>query len=218
MSPNCIDVERIGDVESLPEGHPHRKHVAECPRCQSLWLSYQSFMRADVGGAPHAGAARTSLEETIRRKAGVHDAPAPRASRIAKPSRWAAWLRPAFVTAVAAVLTVVAVSVWRSGQPGEAPLRGPENSVWSLATPQLEGEKIVFEWAAVTNAEAYDVQIFDDALNEVYRSGPVTATTFAVERGALPSVARGASLTWRVQALRGGDVVSTSPPSSMTLP
>jgi hypothetical protein len=135
-----------------------------------------------------------------------------------KRSSWSAWLRPAFVTAVAAVLTVVAVSLWRGGQSDEPVLRGAEESAWSLPAPQLDGEKIVFEWAAVEGADAYDLQIFDDALNEVYRSGPVSTPTATVVRGALPGVAPGASLTWRVQALRGGDVISTSPPSSLTLP
>ena len=67
MSPNCIDVERIADVESSPE---LKKHVDDCPRCQSLWLSYQSFMTADVSGAPGADDARRSLEAVIRRQAG----------------------------------------------------------------------------------------------------------------------------------------------------
>ena len=217
MSPNCIDVERIADVESVPDGHPLRQHVAQCPRCQSLWLSYQSFMQADVSGANNVEAARTSLAATIRRQAGATADASPRASRMAKPSRWSAWLRPALATAMAAVLAVVAISVWRNGGSDEPVLRGDE-SAWSLHAPQLGGDSIVFQWDEVADADAYDVQLFDDSLNEVYTSGPVSATTVTVVRGALPSVAAGASLTWRVRALRAGDVISTSPPSSLTVP
>ena len=86
MSPNCIDVERIADVESSPE---LKKHVDDCPRCQSLWLSYQSFMTADVSSAPGADDARRSLEAVIRRQAG-QAAPAtvaPRTSRLATRRR-----------------------------------------------------------------------------------------------------------------------------------
>ena len=81
MSPNCIEVERIGDIEGLPEEHSTRRHVTECPRCQSLWLSYQSFMKADVGDATHVDGARAALEKTIRARAGAHAEP--RAARMA---------------------------------------------------------------------------------------------------------------------------------------
>lgn len=216
MSPNCIDVERIADVESAPEGHALRQHVAECPRCQSLWLSYQSFMKADVTGAKHIGAARASLAETIRRQAGTASEPA-RPTRMAKRSSWSAWWRPALVSAMAAVLTALAVSVWRGGGSDEPVLRGNDAAVWVLQPPQLSGDSMVLEWKAVTDADAYEVQVFDDALSEVYRSGAVTTTTVTVERGSLSGVDSGATLTWRVRALRAGDVISVSPPSSLSL-
>lgn len=217
MSPNCIDVERIGDIESLPEAHPLRQHVASCPRCQSLWLSYQSFMKADVSEAQHLGPARAALEQTIRRKAQTEVAPSPRASRLDRRPGWA-WWRPALVAAMAVVVTVVAVTLWRAGPSDEPVLRGTDNNGWALEAPQLSEGGIVFEWGAVPGADAYEVQLFDDALNEVYNSGPVTTTSTRVHRDSLPSVASGASLTWRVRALRGGDVVSTSPPASLTIP
>jgi hypothetical protein len=215
MSPNCIDVDRIADVESAPEGHPLRQHVAECPRCQSLWLSYQSFMKADVSGATNIDAARKSLADTIRRKAD--SVSAPRASRMATRPPWYVWLRPGLIAAMASVLAILAVSIWRGGS-DEAVLRGDADATWSLQAPQLGDGSIVFEWKAVPGADAYDVQIFDDALNEVYTTGAVTTTTAAVPREALPGVAAGASVTWRVVALSGGDVMSTSPPASLTLP
>jgi hypothetical protein len=216
MSPTCIDVDRIADVESSPEGHPLRQHVAECPRCQSLWLSYQSFMKADVSGAPDIEAARKALAETIRQKAGV--AAAPRASRLARRPPWYVWLRPGLIAAMASLLTILAVSIWRGGGPDEPMLRGDDDAVWLLQSPQLSGESIVLEWKPVPDADAYDVQIFDDALNEVYTSGALTTTTTTIPRESMPSVAAGESVTWRVVALRGGDVVSTSPPASLTLP
>lgn len=219
MSPNCIEVERIADVESLPEGHPTRHHVATCPRCQSLWLSYQSFMKADVSDAAHIDRARVALEQSIRRQAGVGPEPAQRAARMERRSGRSAWFGPALVTAMAAVLAVVAITVWRGGPSSDEPvLRGDADKIWTLQAPQLSDEQIVFGWEAVPDADAYEVQLFDDALNEVYNSGPVTTTSTRVHRDSLPSVAAGASLTWRVRALRGGDVVSTSPPASLTLP
>lgn len=216
MSPNCLDVDRIADVESAPESHPLRQHVAECPRCQSLWLSYQSFMKADVGDATNIEAARKALADTIRHKAGV--APAPRASRMTTRPPWYVWLRPGLIAAMASLLTILAVSIWRGGGSDEPVLRGDADATWSLQAPRLADGSIVFEWQAVPGADAYDVQVFDDALNEVYTTGAVTTTTATVPREALPGVASGASVTWMVLALSGGDVVSTSPPASLTLP
>ena len=130
MSPNCIDVERIADVESSPE---LRKHVDDCPRCQSLWLSYQSFMTADVSGAPHADDARRSLDAVIRRQASQAALDeAPRTSHMATRRRAElSWLRPGLVAALAAVVAVVAISVWRGGT-DQPVLRGGSEATWSL--------------------------------------------------------------------------------------
>jgi len=215
MSPNCIDVERIADVESSPE---LRKHVADCPRCQSLWLSYQSFLRADVAGAPGADDARRSLEAVIRRQAGQAAADVtPRTSRLATRRRAElSWLRPGLIAAVAAVVAVVAISLWRGGS-DEPVLRGGSASTWSLQAPRVSGLAVVFKWGAVPDADAYEVEVFDDALNLVLHSASVTTPTISVDRAAFSIIQPGTELTWRVRALRGGDVLATSPPASLTL-
>lgn len=216
MSPNCIDVERIADVESSPE---LKKHVDDCPRCQSLWLSYQSFMTADVSGAPGADDARRSLEAVIRRQAG-QAAPAhavPRASRLATRRRAElSWLRPGLIAAMAAIIAVVAITVWR-GNSDQPVLRGGAQSTWNLEAPRVSGIAVVFKWGAVPDADAYEVEIFDDALNLVLHSASVTTPTISVERSAFDNIQPGTELTWRVRALRGGDVLATSPPASLTL-
>lgn len=216
MSPNCIDVERIADVESSPE---LRKHVDDCPRCNSLWLSYQSFMQPNVAGAPGADDARRSLETTIRRQAGQTAAASaePRTSRLATRRRAElSWLRPGLIAAMAAVVTVVAISVWR-GSSDEPVLRGGAEATWNLQAPRVSGVAVVFKWGAVPDADAYDVEIFDDALNPVLHSASVTTPTISVDRSAFTNVQPGTELTWRVRALRGGDVLATSPPASLTL-
>jgi len=217
MSQHCIDVERIADVETAPEGHALRKHVAECPRCQSLWLEYQAFMKADVTGATHIDAARRALEATIRAQAasGARDA-APREARMSMRSAWPGWWRPALIAAMASVLTIVAVSVWR-GRNETPVLRGGSESVWFLWPPHVSGIAIVFAWKAVPDADAYEVEIFDDALHQVLHSAAVTTTSITVDRSALAGVPAGALLTWRVKALRAGDVISMSPPESLVL-
>jgi hypothetical protein len=216
MSPNCIDVERIAEVEASPE---LRRHVDECPRCQSLWLSYQSFLKADVSAAPRIDEARRELEATIRGKAAraaVAGAP-PRVSRLSTQRRAElGWLRPGLIAAFATIIAAVAISVWR-GSSNEPVLRGGSEAVWALAAPHVTGIAIVFAWSAVPNADAYEVEIYDDALNQVLHSAAVTTTRISVDRAALASVPAGAELTWRVRALKQGDVVATSPPASLTL-
>jgi hypothetical protein len=75
----------------------------------------------------------------------------------------------------------------------------------------------VFTWGAVPGADAYEVEIFDDALNLVLHSASVTTPTISVDRTAFVNIQPGTELTWRVRALRGGDVLATSPPASLTL-
>jgi hypothetical protein len=218
MSPNCIAVDRIADVESAPEGSPLRTHVAQCPRCQSLWLSYQSFLKADTAGASNIEAARRELAATIRRKAvGAGDSRS-NTSRMSTRSGWSPFWRSALVAAVVAGVVAAGSSIWRDRGSDEPPLRGEVGDGWLLQTPVASGESITFAWEPVTDAESYDVQIFDDALNIVLHSAPVTTATITVNRSALSGVASGATLTWRVRALRVGDVISTSPPTSLTLP
>jgi hypothetical protein len=217
MSPNCIDVERIADVETSPE---LRRHVDECPRCQSLWLSYQSFLKTDVSATPRIDEARRELEATIRGKAAraaVASAP-PRVSPFSTRRRAElGWLRPGLIAAFAAIIAAVAISVWR-GSSNEPVLRGGSEAAWELKTPHVTGIAIVFAWSAVPNADAYEVEIYDDALNQVLHSAAVTTTSISVDRAALANVPSGAALTWRVRALKQGDVVATSPPASLTLP
>jgi len=215
MSPNCIHVDRIADVETSPE---LRRHVDECPRCQSLWLSYQTFMKADVAGAPRIDEARRELEATIRRQATNDAARATRpVSRLSTRRRAElGWLRPGLIAAFATILAAVAISVWR-GSSNEPVLRGGSQAVWELQTPHVTGIAIVFTWSAVPGADAYDVEVYDDALNQVLHSAAVTTTTISVDRAAFANVPGGSALTWRVRALKQGDVVTTSPPASLTL-
>jgi hypothetical protein len=111
---------------------------------------------------------------------------------------------------------VTAILVWRNNSE-EPVLRGGNQAVWELQTPHVTGIAIVFTWSAVPNADSYEVEIFDDALNQVLHSAAVTTTSISVDRAALANVPGGAALTWRVRALKQGDVVSTSPPASLTL-
>jgi hypothetical protein len=220
VSPNCIDVERIAELASLPESHGARQHVRECPRCRSLWMSYQSFMEATAVPGANVEAARRDLEAAIRRRAAeAFPARVPPSARISFRERWAGLLRPAPVAAAAAVVVIAAALLWRASGPEPPVLRGGEAAAgFVLEAPEVSATAIRLAWTEVAGAEAYEVRLFGPDLNEIHRSGPVTATHVELDRSALPSLTPGTSLTWRVIALRGGDVVATSPPGSVTIP
>jgi len=219
LSPKCIDVERIADLATLPDDHESCRHARECPRCRSLWLSYQSFMEAGALPGANVEAARRELEARIRRHgASAFPAAAPPASRL-KPGRfWPAWLRPAPVLVAAAVLALVAITVWRGGEPEAPVLRGEDagESALMLNPPDVSAAGIRLSWSPMPGADAYEVRFFDDALSEVYRA-PAAGTELVLDRSSL-DVVPGTRLTWRVVALRGGDVVGTSSPASLTMP
>jgi hypothetical protein len=173
-------------------------------------------MKADVSDAPRIDDARRTLEATIRRSA-ANAADTPRVSRLSTRRRAElGWLKPGLIAALATVVAVTAILVWRNNSE-EPVLRGGNKAVWELQTPHVTGIAIVFTWSAVPNADSYEVEIFDDALNQVLHSAAVTTTSISVDRAALANVPGGAALTWRVRALKQGDVVSTSPPASLTL-
>jgi hypothetical protein len=220
VNPNCIDVERIGDLSGLPEDHAARRHVKECPRCRSLWMSYQSFVKAAASPDADLEWARRQLAATIRRSAQEHPAGAPPSSRLSLRERWSVLLRPAPLVAAAALVVVAAVLWWRGGGPEAPVMRGGEAAGPGLVlnAAEVTATEIHFSWSAVPGADAYEVRLFDDGLDEVHHAGPVTAPEVVLDRSALPALAPGTSLTWRVLARRGGDVVETSSPASVTIP
>ena len=216
MSPNCIEVERIADVEALAPDHPSRRHLEECPRCRSLWLSYQTFMAIEPVGGARPDAARLALAEFIRRRmAGT--LPAQRPTRFTLRSLWAAPWRPIPLAAAAMIVVVAAVVLFRGGGRDEAPVLRGDSGVTAALTlndpTRLADGSIQFSWSAAAEADAYEVRVYGPDLAELARR-PATGTSLVVEAGFLPA----GELTWRVVALHDGDVIETSAPASVTLP
>ena len=213
MSPNCIEVERIADVEALASDHPTRRHVEECPRCRSLWLSYQTFMATGPVDGARPDAARLALAEFIRRRA-TGTLSVERPSRFTLKNLWAGW-RPIPLVAAAMIVAVVAVTLFRGGGRDETPvLRGDSGVTLTLTDPaRLADGSVQFSWSAVAEANSYEVRVYGPDLAELARC-PAAGTSLVVEAGVLPA----GDLTWRVVALRDGDVVETSAPASLTLP
>jgi hypothetical protein len=215
----CVDVERIGSVLEYPADHPVRRHTEECPRCRSLVQSYQAFLEASP--APGAGVteARPRLDAAIRRGA---DAAFPAQARAPFPMKsggwWRAWVRPVPALATALVVVAAAFLFWPRGEPTSL-LResGQAADAWNLSVAAPTDGSVLLSWNEVAGADAYEVRIYGPELDELLRL-PSTATSVAVGRSAFPAdLPAGADLTWVVTALRGGDVMQTSPPGSLRL-
>jgi anti-sigma factor RsiW len=71
----------------------------------------------------------------------------------------------------------------------------------------VESARPTFRWQPLAGADAYNVTVTDDQLNEVATSGPLTATSWRAPQ----SLARGAIYSWQVTAHKKGGQSVTSP-------
>jgi len=136
------------------------------------------------------------------------------------------WLRgkpgkPAPVLAGVAV-AIAAVFVWTSRAPEEGVLRddGRGAQAFSLQAAEVGSDGALhLAWTPMTGADAYQVRIYGPDLSEVYRTANVAETSAVIDRSALPAdLPTALDLTWRVYALRQGDVVEISAPGSIRAP
>lgn len=220
MEAQCIDVEKIGEVVDLPEGHPRRRHAQTCARCRSLLETYLEFMKAEPEAGSGLERARGALDASIRKGAERWE-PA-RTSSITRESWWRGFLKPAPLlagVAVAAIATVIVVTT-----------RGPEPEIlrddtvtaqpFSLNEAQVDASGAIhLSWTAMAGAEGYQVRLYGPDLSEVYRLAETRETSAVVARTALPAdLPATLDLTWRVYALSQGDVIEVSAPGSIRAP
>ena len=118
-----------------------------------------------------------------------------------------------------------------------APLRGADSPAGAAAlvvqTAAVREGEIIFSWARVTDADRYEVQIYDADLREIARFGAGSDTSLTVRAGDIPGAGditgagelpeaadvtegeetpqTGGPLFWRVAAFREGDEIAHSP-------
>ncbi len=117
--------------------------------------------------------------------------------------RWG--VRRYSVMAVAAAATIVVVGLWqaRSRQELQPPPLRSANAREISASGQMAGGTFTLTWTPVSGAHSYRVQVLN-AVGEPVTSTETTATMFSV---ALPPIAPGEPLYWKVQALDDDRVV-----------
>jgi len=219
-SHTCISVERISDVFELVGSEPMRAELERCPRCRTLLHSYAAFLRAE--DIPDAGltAARSRLNATVEALANPHATGAPNPPAGGKASL-SAWLRPARLIPVAAVVALAAAVLLQNRNPEIVTLRAPATDVaqaFSLLEPRVVEGGVELSWRAHAEADGYEVVVYGPALETVFRS-TTRDTRLVIHRSDIPdAVLSGSAITWRVHALHTGDTIASTEPGSVTAP
>jgi hypothetical protein len=128
----------------------------------------------------------------------------------AAASSWAAWLRPAYALAGAAVLVLATLWVTTPSRTGENVVRGSELMAVAPIGPTSSLE---FKWASPFDVPRYRVVIRDAGGALVY-SGETTTSQLVVDAATRGKFATMVDYSWTVSALdAAGEVVAESKPS-----
>jgi hypothetical protein len=183
--------------------------------------SYLAFMQAEAVAGSGVEKARKSLDVRIREGTEKWIPAETRSSSLAGEPWWRGLLKPAPVLAGLAVV-VAAVFVWTSRGPEESVLRddAPEAQAFSLQPAEVGSDGALhLAWTPMMAADSYQVRIYGPDLSEIYRTANVAETSAVIDRSALAAdLPPALDLTWRVYALRQGDVVEISAPGSIRAP
>jgi hypothetical protein len=112
--------------------------------------------------------------------------------------------------AAAAVTLLAVVGAWRwLAGPDQVALRGDARTEFSLEPPRvLSDGAIELRWAAIPDADAYQVILLRDDLSEVARLDATADLSVTVEPSLLPA----GSTRWQVAAFREGALEAESLP------
>ena len=206
----CIPIEEMGVVATLPVDDPRRKHAAACPRCSTLLFAYDAFVRADdvADADPHAAELR--LEQFIAANV-VAASEAARVSGGPRPERgrhvgFFAWRN--VLVAAAVVIGAVALLRWQPWVEPETVYRGEASAQFSglVAVAGNDGT-IELRWDPVSGADSYRVAILAQDLTEITRVGATEAVLRFDPRALNPE-----PWFWQVTALlEGGEILTSDP-------
>lgn len=239
MMSACPPIERLEELIALDAGDPRRAHLESCPRCRSRMLAFTSFMEVHpVPDGARLEDARKRLSKVLREEVASRAGDAPSAAQAStaterRPRRGLRllldWLAPrprqvAVGLAALAVAVVVIIQVREERQDGSPlHLRGPEAPGWMAAAPGLHSVRadgaLELRWPAMEGAEGYRLVFSGPELMEILRIEAGADTQYVLPAETVSELgSTGSTVFWRVQALRGGDTITQSPPGTLTLP
>ncbi len=220
MSRKCPKDSRLVRFYVEGAGNPRMAaildHVVRCPRCR---LRFDTLIQLKGDIDPKIGEFARGLDpevavrqvrESAREKLGklgVQNAPGRRRFRLAS------------VTAALAIVVIAAgLFLSRSFFRPVARIRSP-SLVLVLMEPvgTVREAPHVFKWTPVLHAESYSIQMIDESLREVFKSGTFLITELVVPPEVRASLERGATYVWSVLATDADSNTVASKSGSFTL-
>lgn len=220
---DCFTSETIAEVLELPEDDPRALHVAGCPRCGALLVSYRDFVKA--AAPPDADLCEANARLSAFLDANVRgvgrDGAIARGPSLLDRVRGVIAMRPA-LAGVLIVLLSVTVLWWQPWQPDEPRILRSATVSGDLILEMAEvidRDTVRLSWRGLGGADRYEVRIFAPDLSPVAVLGPFEDTSCVVDLGgAYPDGASGMRLLWRVIALQKGDEIEASRAGSFEIP
>ena len=213
MHRNCFRLDEMDALLDLDPEDPRRKHLSECPLCRARLAAYRLFA---AEGAPLPGSeperAQEELDAFVSRTIEGGGS-APREGLFGARRRWRPFPKRWIVPALAAAAAVIALAVFLDPFPRDvdlrqARLRGLDTTAAGetalTAFPAgVDGGIVTFSWNRLADCDAYEVQIFDESLDEIARFEAAGDTVLRVPVSEIPSADD--PVLWRVVSFREGD-------------
>ena len=226
MVDQCLQIEDLAEILTLPQDDERRRHLADCPRCRTLARRYRDFLtpaplppEADAEAASRALRERltTALPELVpalENEDRRSDRPVPARTRQIgwRPDR--KLLRPLMAVAAVLVASVGLLTVRHqllepdAGRGFDVPvLRGEVLASAALAITDIGSDSARgyrLSWGQPADTDAAELVLIDANLGEIARID--LGTTGAFDLSQPPADARYA----RIEFLFAGDVVSST--------
>ncbi len=185
-----------GDGGRLPD------HARSCPECRAVFEAIReirSQSREILSGLDgldlRSGETRRRLREEARRE--IHRL---RRNRRPKGRKAFRWLGVPAIGAAVALLAIFVIApnlgtrrttaLERNGSPLEIGLLRPRGTVPASA--------LTFEWTRQPEARSYRLEIYDRALEQVYRSDPLDGNAFSLPEDAAALIRRNEVYFWKI--------------------
>ncbi len=226
MTDRCINIDQIDEILNLAEDHPTRLHVNDCPRCSSLFVSFQSFVEARPGSGMDLADADRRLGNFLEDRIGE---PVADVAVLPEPDGGGGWFarfiaainpRPVLATAAVVVVLSAAIALWWQPWVSEGPVLRNASSVneMEMNPPEiLPDGSVQFSWPGLKGADQYFVVLNDLALDEIARLDAGLDTSYVLVSTALPEGAPEV-LICRILAFQVGDKIAQSPPVTIDFP
>lgn len=219
----CPNVADLPGVAELPAGDPTRKHLEECPRCQSRLATYREFLGGKGDCDP--GLLQKSVDQLghdLDRRIFGNDQPS--VQPVSAPFlRWRSPVVRGALAVAASLLLFFAVDGFLD-DPGRYPpqLRSDqsgglkENPLMAVTNSLADGG-IELSWQPLSEADSYLVEILDARFKpqvELPVSGQTNLTLPLTRlKEILPQPG---PYAWVVIALKNGDEILRSEPAAFT--